>query len=91
MGFTCILLTNIFLDGRYWDFKPPFGRVQFIYFNLLLVYDDYLSHNNPCFPFNIAITNFLVSHTCEIKFHDVIGQSPVHACICIPTLTYMAK
>ena len=31
-----------------------------------------LSHNNPCFPCNIAITNFLVLHTCEIKFHNVI-------------------
>ena len=29
-----------------------------------------LSHNNPCFPCNIAITNFLVSRTCEIRFHD---------------------
>ena len=26
----------------------------------------YLSHNNPCFQCNIAITNFLVSPTCEI-------------------------
>ena len=31
-----------------------------------------LSHNNPCFSCNIAITNFLVSHTCKIRFHDVI-------------------
>ena len=23
MGFTCILLTNTFLVGRYWDFKSP--------------------------------------------------------------------
>ena len=37
-----------------------------------------LSHNNPCFQSNIAITNFLVSHTCVIRFHDVIGQSTVH-------------
>ena len=37
-----------------------------------------LSHNNPYFPCNIAITNFLVLHTCEIRFHDVIGQSTVH-------------
>ena len=36
-----------------------------------------LSHNNPCFLCNIAITNFLVSHTCEISFHDLIGQSTV--------------
>ena len=34
-----------------------------------------LSHNNPYFQCNIAITNFLVSHTCEIRFHDVIGES----------------
>ena len=37
-----------------------------------------LSHNNPCLQCNIAITNFLVSHTFEIKFHDFIGQSTVH-------------
>ena len=30
-----------------------------------------------CFPCNIAVTNFLVSNTCEIRFHDVIGQSTV--------------
>ena len=24
------------------------------------------------------MTNFLVSHTCEIKFHDAIGLSTVH-------------
>ena len=38
----------------------------------------HLSHNNSCFRCNIAITNFLVSHTCDIRFHDVIGQSTVH-------------
>ena len=37
-----------------------------------------LSHNNPCFRCDIAITNFLVSHTCEIRFHDVIGRSTVY-------------
>ena len=36
-----------------------------------------LSHNNPGFKCNIAITNFRVSHTCEIRLHDVIGQSTV--------------
>ena len=36
-----------------------------------------LSHNNPCFQCNIAITNFLVSNTLEIRFHDVIGQGTV--------------
>ena len=30
----------------------------------------FLSHNNP--------KNFLVSNTCEIRFHDVIGQSTIH-------------
>ena len=37
----------------------------------------FLSHNHFCFQCNIAITNFLVSHTCEIRFHDVIGESTV--------------
>ena len=30
------------------------------------------SHNNPCVQCNLGITNFLVSYTCEIRFHDVI-------------------
>ena len=39
--------------------------------------DTVLSHNKPCFQCNIAITNFLVSNKCEIRFRDVIGQSNV--------------
>ena len=39
--------------------------------------DPILSHNNPCFQCYIAITNFLVSNTCEIRSDDVIGQSTV--------------
>ena len=55
------------------------------------------SHNNSCFQCNIAITNFLVSNTCEIRFHDVIGQSTVHMYMYSYAknsetwLTYMAK
>ena len=41
----------------------------------------YFSRNNPCFQCNIAITIFLVSHTREKRFHDVIGQSTVYLCI----------
>ena len=41
-----------------------------------------LSHNNPYFKCNIAFTNVLVSHTCEISFNDVIVKSLY---ICIPT------
>ena len=55
----------------------------------------FLSHNNTCFQCNIVITNFLVLHTCEIRFHDVIGPSTVHmysyAKISKTWLTYMAK
>ena len=45
-----------------------------------------LSHYNPCFQCNTAITNFLVSNTCETRFHDVIGQStvPMYSCAKIP-------
>ena len=39
--------------------------------------NTYLSHNKPCFQCHTTITNFLVSNTCEIRFHDVIGQSTV--------------
>ena len=49
-----------------------------------------LSHDNPCFQCRIAITNFLVSHTCDIRFHDVIGQSTVHM-YSKTWLIYMAK
>ena len=42
-----------------------------------------LSHNNPCFRCKIAITNFLVSQTCEIRFLEVIGQSTLY--LFIPT------
>ena len=43
---------------------------------IIILSKDYaeiiLSHNNPRFPCNIAITNFLILYTCEIRFHDVI-------------------
>ena len=39
-----------------------------------------LSHNKPCFQCNTAITNFLVSNTCEIRIQDVIAQSTVPMC-----------
>ena len=35
----------------------------------------FISHNNPCFRCNTAITNFLVSNACEIRFHDVIDRA----------------
>ena len=35
----------------------------------------HLSHNNPCFQCNIVIMNFLVSNTCEIRFHDVMDRT----------------
>ena len=47
----------------------PVTYLKYMYFDL--------SHNNPFFQCNIAITNFLVSHTCEIRFNDVIGQSTI--------------
>ena len=59
--------------------------------------NQHLSHNNLYFQCNIAITNFLVTHTCEIRFHDVIGQSTLHVysyflCKNSQTwLTYMVK
>ena len=35
----------------------------------------FLSHDNPCYPCDIAITNVPVSHTCKIKFNDVIDRT----------------
>ena len=37
--------------------------------------DMNLSHNNPSFRCNIAITNFLVSHTWKIGLYDVIDRT----------------
>ena len=37
--------------------------------------DIILSHNNPCFPCKIAITNFLILYTCEIRFYDIIDRT----------------
>ena len=34
-----------------------------------------LSHKNPCFPCNTAVTNFLISHTHKVRFHDVIDRT----------------
>ena len=34
-----------------------------------------LSHKNPYFWCDIATTNFLVLHMCEIRFHDVINRT----------------
>ena len=39
---------------------------------------SYLSHNDSCFQCNLAVTNFLVSNTYEIRFHDVTGQITEH-------------
>ena len=38
----------------------------------------FLSHMNPCFQCNMTITKILVSHTREIRFHDVIDQNTPH-------------
>ena len=52
----------IFHSAALIKFNPPFRY-------------ETLSHNNPCFRCNIAISNFLVTHTCEIRFHDDINRS----------------
>ena len=41
----------------------------------LEMYFYHIITHNACFPCNIAITNFLVSHTCEIIFHDVTDRT----------------
>ena len=38
-----------------------------------VIMKTFLSHSNPCFQSNTAI--FLVLHTCEIRFHDVIDRT----------------
>ena len=58
-----VKLENLFLSPV--SFPPTF------YPSLSLEPNYLSSHNNPCFQCNIAITNFLVSNTCEIRFHDI--------------------
>ena len=54
------------------------------------VFSPLLSHNNPCFPCNIAITNFLVLHRCEVRFHDIIDRT-VHNYVYMMTSFYAKK
>ena len=42
-----------------------------------------LSHNNSCFQRNIAITKFLVSQTCKIRF-DAQSTVTMYTCAKIP-------
>ena len=38
--------------------------------------DNFFNHiATLVFPCNITITNFLVPHTCQIRFHDVIDRT----------------
>ena len=55
--------------------RKGYNKVSLKY--ILLNYNKVLSHNNPCFQCNIAITNFRPPHTCEIRLDDVPGQSTV--------------
>ena len=57
---------------------PTIGRFgpgeMFLLLAIMANYENNdLLHNKPCFLSNIAITNYFVSHTCKIRFHDVIG------------------
>ena len=60
------------------SFESPLGK-NFNYLFLFIMFSTsnivFLSHNNPCFPCNIAITNFLILYTCEIRFYDVIVRT----------------
>ena len=76
--------TNIFLQHerarqKTWKIKVLAGIPdKIINFEDSLPCACPLSHNSSCFKCNTAITNFLVLHTCEIRFHDVIDQSTIH-------------
>ena len=43
-----------------------------------LFFSLFLSHNISCFQYDIDITNFLVSHTCGIRFYGVRGRNNVY-------------
>ena len=61
-----------------WKFWKDVCKIEVSSLSVFLVcmcVNLFLSHNNPCFSCNVAITNVLVSHTCEISFHDVIDCS----------------
>ena len=50
-----------------------------------------ISHNNPCFPCNIAITNFLDPNTFEIRFHVVTHTTFVLYAPPLPSLCCCSK
>ena len=51
------------------------SRGYLVLWLIVNVFYSTLSHNDPCFPCNIAITIFFVSYTWEIRFHDVIDRT----------------
>ena len=69
-----------------------FGQVQNFVIWQRIVLDKDLSHNNPCFPCSIPITNFLVKNKCEVRFHDVINCTVhVFTSWCHPTEKFQNK
>ena len=74
----CISFVSLTITENNSVSKPPTSLEAMKGSIIFSAQRNHLSHNNACFPCNIAITNFLVSHTYEIRFHDVIGRSNVH-------------
>ena len=48
-----------------------FTLIRMIIMHIHVFWNHLSFHNNHCFLYNIAIMNFLVSHTCKITFHKI--------------------
>ena len=71
MAISCLLTIGASVSRWQIDFKTGLNLPSLI-----------ISHNNLCVQCNITITNFLVSHTCEIRFNDVTVKALY---LCVPT------
>ena len=69
------LIPRFMIHDRYHILPIFFGNIFIFLARKSQDTAHYLSHNHPCFQYNIVNTNFLVSNTCKIKFHDIIYRT----------------
>ena len=70
----------VMLDHFNLTIRRKYPNVELYIFDIGLSQEEalevsFLSRNKPCFPYNVAVPNFLVSHTCNIRFHDGIDRT----------------
>ena len=68
---------KIYYTGKFQDFtdwyiiKDCLNIVTYVT-SLFIMQENLLSHSNPSFPCDIAVSKFLVLKTFEIRFYEVI-------------------